>query len=111
MRALALAFFLPVAAMAGEYDGIYRLDIGTWDCKTVGMDGGAFEIRDDTLYGVESECALTEPTPVNGMPATLFTTSCMAEGTEVTERIMLMTSADGLYMVRPGFVVEWIRCD
>ncbi|MGH1576761.1 hypothetical protein [Planktotalea sp.] len=110
---LSVAFaVIPSFALAGEYDGIYRpVDYKDWDCKNVGMDGGALQIKDGQFFGVESACDLTNPTPVRDMNATLFDMICSAEGETFSERILIMHTEDGVLTVRDqGYVSELTRC-
>ena len=67
------------AVHAGQFDGKYRLN-KHWDCKSVGMDGGAMEIRGGKLHGVESLCLITNPTKIRGMDAVLYDLQCSGEG-------------------------------
>jgi hypothetical protein len=39
----------------------YPPNQGSWDCATLGMDGGAVGVQGDTLHGVENACR--SPTP------------------------------------------------
>jgi len=114
MRFLLILSFsiLPHVASAGEYDGLYRpADYTGWDCKSVGMDGGAMQIKDGRFYGVESVCDLTKPTLVRDMNATLFDLICTAEGEEYSERILIAHSEDGVLTVRKnGLATQLTRC-
>lgn len=109
MRSLILTLAVlagPVGA-AGPYDGLYRPDFDWaqgWDCQNIGSDGGALAIRDDTFFGVESACRLTNPVQVRDLPATLYDAQCSAEGETYNERIMLMTVAEGVAVSRIGGV-------
>lgn len=101
------------SAQVLDLDGIYRprgVPEGSWDCKSVGIDSGATEIRGDLLLGLESECKLTKPVQVNGMSAVLYTMECLAEGYETTARVMLMPAEFGVYVISDGFVAEWEYC-
>lgn len=102
---------LPMAAAAGEYDGIYR-QAANADCGLVGADGGAVEIRDGVFHGVESACRMTKPVQVNNMDATLFTMVCTGEGSVWTERAMVMHKAekDGIIMAWNGYAFVYDRC-
>jgi len=48
---------------------------------------------------------------VRGMAATLFDARCTVEGAVTQARIMLMKHPFGLYVIRDGFVADWISCD
>ncbi|NBD30923.1 MAG: hypothetical protein GVY31_12910 [Alphaproteobacteria bacterium] len=111
-RALALALaLLPGLALATPYDGTYRQNANA-DCGLVGVDGGALKIEDGIFYGVESQCRMTRPVNVVNMDATLYTMVCSGEGTNWTERAMVMDSAggDGIIMVWNGYAFRYDRC-
>lgn len=117
MRAIvttALAALAPLALAAGPFDGLYRPNYDwakSWDCKTVGMDGGALEIRGDRLSGVENTCTLTDPVEVRDMAAVLYDESCVGEGTTgATGRVMIMRHDFGVYVITDGLVLDWLRC-
>ncbi|MBN2907801.1 MAG: hypothetical protein JXJ18_13910 [Rhodobacteraceae bacterium] len=116
MRLVAVCAVLvlgPGAAAADAYDGLYRPDAPWaqgWDCRSVGMDGGALAVMNGTFYGVENKCALTNPVPVRGMAATLYDGQCAGEGVTYSERIMLMRSANGIVVIRDGYASALIRC-
>lgn len=103
------ALALPVAAQS--FDGVYRPKGSSWDCTSIGSDGGALAIRDGVFYGVESACTLTKPTPVNGMSAMLYDAECNGEGESYGFRVMFMALGDGLAMIQDGAVSELERCD
>ncbi len=111
-----LLFPAPLAAqdLLSRLEGLYRPaypEYADWNCRALGQDGGAVGIRDGMLVGTENACALTTPTPVRGMNAMLFDSTCNGEGVRYDGgRVMLMTSPAGLYLVRDGSAVEWQRC-
>lgn len=117
MRTL-IAFVLATAAaaapaLAGPFEGTYYPGIalpGAWDCKSIGMDGGALAVQGDELIGVENRCTLTAPVEVRDMDAVLYDAQCAGEGETTSERVMLMRSTEGLYVIRDGFVADWLRC-
>ena len=56
LAALALT---GTTATATDYDGIYRPNIAAaanWNCRNLGMDGGALAIQGDRFIGVENTC-------------------------------------------------------
>ena len=110
-RALLTACLMPMAVMAGPYDGVYK-QTATAECGLVGVDGGALEIREGIFYGVESQCRMTRPVNVVDMNATLYTMECSGENTAWTERAMLLKPAeiDGLIMVWNGYAFVYERC-
>ena len=116
MRVVAflVAAALPAVALAGPFDGLYRPNYdwaSAWDCTSVGRDGGALEVADDTLTAVENACTLAAPVEVTGMNAVLYDATCTGEGEETTGRIMLMVHAFGIYVIRDGLVLDWLRCE
>ena len=113
MRSLVLAVLLAGPAAAQSFDGLYRPATewgATWDCRTVGADGGAIAIGEGVLRGVETYCRLTAPVAVRGMSAVLYDMVCAGEGEEYTERAMLMTTPEGVAIITDGFLSEYQRC-
>ncbi|HCQ64099.1 MAG TPA: hypothetical protein DIU07_02510 [Rhodobacteraceae bacterium] len=113
-HALILALLWPVAAGAGPFDGLYRPNYDwalAWDCKSIGQDGGALAIEDQTMRAVENTCDLTEPVEIRDMEAVLYDASCTGEGGASEGRIMLMAHEFGIYVIRDGFVLDWIACE
>lgn len=98
-------------AVAGPYDGTYR-QAANADCGLVGVDGASIRIADGIFYGVESECRLTQPVNVVDMDATLYSLQCTGEGSQWTERVMLMLAKDedALIMVWNGYAFKYSRC-
>jgi hypothetical protein len=89
----------------------YPPNQGSWDCATLGMDGGAVGIQGDTLHGVESACTLTNAFPIPGMDAMMFDLACSGEGaTYDGGKVILVPTEGGLGLVRDGFVNTWLRC-
>lgn len=106
-----LLCLLALPAVAGPYDGTYRPDASwaeSWDCKSIGSDGGALAVRDDTFFGVENTCDLTNPVKVRDMNATLYDAQCSGEGLVSRE---LMISDRGILLIRDGFASELKRCN
>ena len=104
------------AGLAGSYDGLYRPTGGHsvgWSCQRadIGMDGGAMAVQNGKFFGVENECALTNPVAVRGMQATLYDAVCSGEGESYTYRLMLMKTSDGIAFVKDGFANRLTRCD
>ncbi|MGP1355459.1 hypothetical protein [Roseicyclus sp.] len=114
VAALLCVLASPVAAQSllDRVQGLYYPPgQGTWDCATLGMDGGAVGIVGQTLQGVENACDLTNPFPIPGMDAMAFDLSCTGEGmTFDGGRVILVPLVDGLGLVRDGSVVTWARC-
>ena len=115
-RYFAFLAVLPFAAAsaAGPFDGTYRPNYDfavSWNCTSIGMDGGALAIQGQELFGVENRCELTDPVRVNGMNAILYNGICAGEGYEYSERIMLMKNDHGVYVIRDGFVLDLIHCN
>jgi hypothetical protein len=89
----------------------YPPNQGTWDCATVGMDGGALAVQGQTLQGLENACEMRNPFPIPGMDAMAFDLACTAEGmTHDGGRVILVPLEGGLGLVRDGSVVTWTRC-
>ena len=112
--AVVLACVLPSVAAAGPFDGLYRPNYDwalAWDCESVGVDGGALAVEGDTLRAVENTCTLTEPVEIRDMEAVLYDAACLGEGGASEGRIMLMSHDFGLYVIRDGFVLDWIACE
>lgn len=110
----ALICACSTAAQAGPFDGVYRPNSATaanWDCKTVGMDGGALAIDGNTLFGVESRCELADPVNVTGMDAVLYNSTCYAEGMVDTHRTMILKNDHGVYVIAYGYVSDWLLCE
>lgn len=102
-----------VNADTTNFDGVYKPvgeEFSHWDCKTVGQDGGAISIKNNVFRGIENRCRLNNPTNVNGMSAILFDAECAGEGSEWTQRIMLMQSDFGVYYITDQFVATWQKC-
>ena len=116
MQYAALLVVLPLSAAnaAGPFDGIYRPNYdfaANWNCTDIGADHGAMAIQGNVLIETESGCTLADPIRVNGMNAILFNGMCAIEGTEYSERVMLMKSEHGVYVIRDGFVLDLIHCN
>ena len=117
MRAFLCVSLLALAtpALATPYEGVFRPNYAWasgWNCRDVGMDGGAVAIQGDRMIGVENACRLTNPVAVRGMNATLYDAECSGEGESYSERIMLMLSGEGnVVVIRDGWASEWARCD
>lgn len=111
---LIAASLLPGMALAGPYDGLYRPNYDwamSWDCQSIGMDGGALAIDGDTITGVDNACTLADPIEVRGMSAVLYDGTCSGEGESYSERVMIMAHDFGVYLVTDGQVLDWIRCE
>ncbi|RVT87331.1 hypothetical protein DXV76_04410 [Rhodobacteraceae bacterium CCMM004] len=101
---------LAAPAAAGPFDGLWRPS-PTADCTRVGGDGGALKIEGDSFTGAESTCDLTLPVNVRDMNAVLYDMRCTGEGDEWTQRVLLMTAADGgLIMLLNGFAFKYDAC-
>ena len=110
---LALLLATPLAAQETPYDGNYRplYDSGTWDCKSVGQDGGALRIGAGKFFGVESTCSLRNATNVRDMDATLYDMTCEGEGDVWTRRVMIMEREGGIAMIYDGGIFSPLdRC-
>ncbi len=115
---LILAALAPGLAIATPYDGLFRPNYdfaASWDCTRVGIDGGALAIEGDVLTGVENACKLSGPVEVRDMDARLYDADCTGEGegedARRSERIMIMAHDFGVYVIRDGLVLDWLRCE
>ena len=89
----------------------YPPNQGSWDCATLGMDGGAVGVQGDMLHGVENACRMTDAFPIPGMDAMMFDLACSGEGmTYDGGKVILVPTQDGLGLVREGHVTTWLRC-
>ena len=114
LSALFLICTLPLPLAATPYDGVFRPNFDfaeSWDCTTLGAEGGAVGVEGDKLIGVENTCTLTDPVEVRDMNATLYDADCTGEGETVRARVMLMAHDYGIYVIRDGFVSDWLRCE
>lgn len=97
--AFLIALAAATSAAAGPFDRVYRPDAPeaeSWDCQSVGSDGGALAVREDVFYGVQSACLLTNPVAVNGTSGVLYEAQCNAEVMSYSKRMMLMLVPKGL---------------
>ncbi len=111
--AIVVALLLPVAAAAGPFDGLYRPNYdwaSAWDCTSVGIDGGALAVEGETLRAVDNSCTLTDPVDIRDMEAVLYDAACTGAAGASEGRIILMLHDFGIYVIRDGFVLDWIRC-
>jgi len=114
LAVFALAALAPALCLATPYDGLYRpnYDVAAaWDCERIGVDGGALAIEDDKLMGVETTCTLSDPVEVRDMDGVLYDASCSSEGEAYGQRIMLLAHEFGVYVIRDGVVLDWLRCE
>ncbi len=101
------------AAMATDYDGIFRPSIAAaanWNCRDLGMDGGALAIQGNRFIGVENACTLEKPININGMEATIYNASCSGEGESYSLRMILMKHDRGIYVITDGQIADWVYC-
>jgi hypothetical protein len=117
LPALALAAALAPLPAAGQslldrVQGLYYPpNQGTWDCATLGTDGGAVGVQGDVLHGVENSCTLANAFPIPGMDAMMFSLACTGEGlTYDGGNVILVPTETGLGLVRDGSVNTWLRC-
>lgn len=111
--ALVVALVVATAAGAGPYDGAYltreEIDAGhtceTAEWRTLWFRDDAYDVAGDY------ECRLANPVPVRDMNAVLYDNACSADGPRDLERIMILTSADGVWMVSDFGAMELVRCD
>lgn len=116
-RAFLFLTLLPVAAIAGPWDGTYRQGEDA-DCTRVGVEGAAIRIQDNTFYGNEAVCQMRQPIEVRNMHATLYDMYCegyLGEDGQPPQpweaRTMVMRGPDeGLYMIWDGYAFQFDRC-
>lgn len=99
--------------MLSRLQGLYYPDLaaGAWDCRSVGRDGGALEIRGAQMFGVETMCNLRDPLPIPGMDAVRYLRDCAGEGmTWEGDPVILSPTASGVALMFDGFATEWVRC-
>ncbi|HFE39631.1 MAG TPA: hypothetical protein ENK06_14650 [Gammaproteobacteria bacterium] len=106
---ILLTLLMTNTAIAGSFEGKYRPN-KNWNCRDVGVDGGALAIRGNKLHGVENVCTMTNPTRVRDMDATLYDLDCWGEGEKWKSRIMLMKTDGGLLHIGNGYASKWFRC-
>ncbi|KEJ90584.1 hypothetical protein [Sulfitobacter donghicola] len=114
-----MRFFLPllfiaiaVAAGAGPHDGRYRPDHpsgDSWDCKSIGKDGGAILLTSNLFFAVGSRCTLRDPVAVSGMDAVLYDAICRADGAPWHRRIMIMKTENGISVIQKGGRISMLR--
>lgn len=116
--AMICAVSSPAAAQSvlDRVQGLYFPEgRGTWDCRSLGMDGGAVGVQGRMLHGVESTCELHSDKPVPGLDATVFQTTCRGEGMEWDGGpVLMMPAYDGLGLTllrENGFATTWRRCN
>lgn len=112
--ATALALLLPVAGLAGPFDGRYRPNYDwaeSWDCQSVGREGGALEVAGELFHGLDGACTLSDPVEVRGMVGVLYDLTCPGADSETETRIMLLRHDFGIYAISDGLVLDWLRCE
>lgn len=115
MRAALLTLLLSVTAAdvwAGPYDGRYRPDHpsgDSWDCTSIGKDGGAILLTSNIFFALGSRCNLRDATRVSGMDATLYNAICRADGTPFERRIMIMRTDAGIAVRQKGARISMLR--
>lgn len=97
---------------AGPHDGRYRPDHpsgDSWDCKTIGKDGGAILLTSNVFFAVGSRCTLRDPVGVTGMEATLYDAICRTDGAPWHRRIMIMKTESGIAVIQKGARISMLR--
>tara|TARA_R110002020_G_scaffold247041_2_gene460982 strand:- start:25399 stop:25755 length:357 start_codon:yes stop_codon:yes gene_type:complete len=100
------------AAWAGSYDGRYRPDHpsgDSWDCKTIGEDGGAILITSSLFFAVGSRCSLRDATRISGMDATLYDAICRTDGAPWQRKVMIMATDTGIAVIQKGARISLLR--
>lgn len=81
MRLALILSLAPMPLIAQEtldFSGLWRAN-PTAQCVYTGGDGSALKIEDNTLFGVENRCDMTNPVNVNDMNAQLSIWSAPAK--------------------------------
>lgn len=81
-------------AMQGKYR-----PVPSWNCGEIGAEGGATAILGQTLYGLETECALSNARVIGRQGALLLDASCSGEGSTWEEEYLLRRDEWGSLMV------------
>lgn len=109
---ILLLSVLAPAVWAGPFDGRYRPDTPggeSWDCKTIGRDGGAILITSSLMFAVGSRCTLRDPKQVGGMDSTLYDAICRTDGAPWQRRVMIMKTETGVAVVQKGARISLLR--
>jgi len=115
MRFALLLFAVSVmasATWAGPYDGRYRPDHpsgDSWDCKSIGKEGGAVLLTSNIFFALGSRCTLRDPVAVSGMEATLYNAICRSDGAPWHRRIMIMRTDTGIAVIQKGARMSKLR--
>lgn len=103
---------LPLIAQESlDFSGLWRSN-PTSQCTYTGGDGSALKIEDNTLFGVENRCTMSNPVNVTDMQAQLFNMDCTGEGQRFEGRAMFMRASDGgLYLIWDGIAFKYESCE
>ncbi len=95
------------AASAQVADGVYNFI----NCSGAALEGQV-TVKGDKITFYESRCTLTNPEPVRGMTgAVLYDAQCTGEGTDWTDRMLLMPTDSGeMIRVESGFALSYKSC-
>ncbi len=107
-----LLALLATSVGAGPYDGRYRPDHpsgDSWDCTTIGRNGGAVLLTSDVFFALGSRCALRNATRVQGLDATLYDAVCRGEGAPFERRLMIMKTGNGIAVIQKGGQISLLR--
>lgn len=97
--------------LLAAFQGKYR-PVPSWDCGEIGAPGGATAIRGDVLYGLETECRLSDGNPVGSNGAVIFNASCTGEGETWADEYILQRDRYGnLAVLGSDAVSQWESCD
>lgn len=114
--ALAICALLGAGAAAAQgLDGRYR-PVGpqgeSWDCRSVGKQGGAIAFANGVFIGIGSRCALRNPQKLNGFDAAAFDMLCSGGAALRERRVILMGTPNGIAMIENGGEVSYFaRCE
>jgi hypothetical protein len=69
------------------------------------------KVEENTLFGVEATCDMTNPVNVNDMDAILYDMQCENGDESFQDRAMFMQAADGgLFLIWNGFAFKYDSC-
>jgi len=112
---LAMSAAHPVSADISSLTGLFYPAPGEysieWSCSPddVGLEGGALQVTETSLHGVENTCAFTKVE--SGGEKTFVQAQCQSEGFTENRAFYLSLSPQGIFVEEDTYRVEWIRCE
>lgn len=80
----------------------------TCDSNDIGYEGGALQITETSLHGVENDCSFSSVTPDGDR--FLIKAQCSSEGLTENWSFFLSSSPDGVIIHDDPYRIEWVRC-